>query len=313
MEWTLPPARPVRERLKYGLAPREHLEFLRRHDPIDRWEQAWRTTFELLRALNERVLALNARLLVLVVPSMHQVEHGPHAVRYGAEALAFAGRPLGRIVDWNLPERRLTTFLGRADIPVRVLVTELREAARSGPVYTQDQHLNERGHEVAAEVVLRWLEGEEPDRSSPIAGAPVNVLGEFRETSRLDFRREAHYAALGDGWLSWHPEGEEGGAGWIIGPSALVVLPARTGDLVVRGVVPKAALLPVEGKVVMVGGPRKNFALSEHGPFELRVPWRAGAGGVDSTGHAAVMIIPGTTHVEKGFPVGFRVLEVAFE
>jgi hypothetical protein len=314
MEWTLPEARSVRERLLGGLAPREHMEIFRRHDPGHRWEQAWRTTFDLLRVLRDRVDALGARFLVLVIPSGHQVEHGPQGVRYDAEARAFAGRPLDRILDWNLPERRLSAFLQGEGIEVRLLLDELRSAAREQRVYSQDQHLNARGHEVAAGVVARWLAGEAAAPPEAPGGEPVHLLrASGHPRQRLDFRQAPHRGVLGDGWLFWQPPGAEGVPGWRVGASALLALPAARGELVVRGVVPDAASLPVEGTLALIGGPRGHFTLSEHGAFALRLPWSPGQGGVDGAGYAAVMIAPGTTHMLHGLPVGFIVQQVAFE
>lgn len=306
---TLPPP----ERLQRGLAPRAHLEVFREHGPRHPWSRAWETSFELLRAVRDRSEALGARFLVLVIPDVHQVEHSALDVRFGVEALVFAGRPLDRLLDWNLPERRLADFFASEGIDASFLLAPLREAALAQPVYTTDKHLSARGHEIAAARVETWLESGTAAPAAPSEGGPVHAL-RAHDGGRawLDFRSERHDLALGFGWILWRPLGR-GDAGWLTGPSALVALRARPGELVVRGVVPPAAALPVMVQLGVVGGRSVRFDLHEHGPFELRRPWQPAHRVTDANGFAAILIRPGTTHVEQGYPLGFVVTEVGFE
>ena len=299
-----------RSRLTQGRAPREQLEVLRQHPVDSPWEAAWQNSFALLRALHTRCQALGVPLRVLVIPHAYQVEHGAIAVRYAVEARTFARRSLDKLLDWNLPERRLAAFFEAEEIPAHMLLPALRSSAREARVYAEDEHWNERGHRVAADVLAQWLRSGEAQSTGEIAGAPVHMLAARGIGSRLDFRQAPQDAALGLGFLNWEP-GEAGG--WYTGPSALVALRPRRGDFVVRGTLPEVARLPVEGRFAYAGQPAERFTLSRHGPFELRFPWRPGSAAVDAEGFGAVMIAPGTTYHYEALPLGFVLHEVAFE
>ena len=317
VEWLVPKARPARERLSLGLAPRAHLELFRRHYPGDRWERAWATTLELLRAFRKRCDAMGARLLVLVIPSIYQVEHWAHAVRLDAEARAWAGLPLDRLLDWNLPERRLGDFFAAEGIEARALLGPLRDATRAGrgSLYTRDVHLGAHGHEIAAEQVRDGLRTE-PGAGGfgKIAGEPVRWLPDATQASPgLDFGEAPQFPQLGDGWLLWEPRDGRMDWGWRIGPSALVVLPASPGELVVRGRVPEGAQLPVRGTLAFVAGVHSRFSLTEHGAFEVRARWSREAGGVDSEGYVAILLAPGQILDARGFPLALIVQQIGFE
>jgi hypothetical protein len=314
----LPPA-GVAERLRWGRAPREDFEiFRRRHDPGDRWEGAWSTTFALLRAFRDECDALGARLLVVVIPSVYQVERTPKGIGLDIAARIASGRPLDLLLDWNLPERRLAGFFEQEGIEARFLLASLREAAASDPpVYARDEHLGPRGHEVAARPVVAWLVNEAGEqRAEEISGEPVRILPDPSEAqSLLDFREQSHAAYLGDGWISWMAEEPGKAWGWLPGPRALLVLPARGGDFVVRGWVPSEARLPIDGHVEIVGGLRRTFRLEQGGAFEIRFPWSPPRGIAEPSadGYLAAFLVGGETQRVGKIRAGLVVQQIGFE
>jgi hypothetical protein len=309
----------VAELVRGGRAPREDFEiFRRRHDPGDRWEEAWRTTFALLRAFRDECDALGARLLVVVIPSVYQVERTAKGISLDIATRVASGRPLGRLLDWNLPERRLVGFFEQEGIEARFLLAALREAAESDPpVYTRDEHLGPRGHEIAARSVVAWLLNEAGEHEfEEISGGPVRILPDHSEAnSLLDFRHQRHAVHLGDGWLSWAAEGPGTAGGWLPGPRALVVLPARGGDFVVRGWVPSDARLPIDGQVDIVGGPRRTFRLEQAGSFEIRFPWSLPSGVAEPSaeGYRAAFFVGGERQRVGKIRAGLVVQQIGFE
>jgi len=316
-----PPSAGVAERLSWGRAPREDFEiFRRRNDPGDRWEEAWRTTFALLRAFRDECEGLGARLLVVVIPSVYQVERTAKGIGLDIATRMAGGRPLDLLLDWNLPERRLAGFFEREGIEARFLLGPLREAAALGPrVYARDEHLGRRGHEIAALPVVDWLMNEKAGKagtSMEISGEPVRILPDGSEAhSLLDFREQDHAAYLGDGWISWTPEEPGQGWGWLPGPKALLVLPARVGDFVVRGWVPSDARLPIDGYVEIVGGLRRTFRLEQGGTFEIRFPWSPPRGSAEPSadGYLAALLVGGERQRLGKIRAGLIVQQIGFE
>jgi hypothetical protein len=314
-----PPSAGLAERLRWGRAPREDFEiFRRRHDPGDRWEEAWNTTFALLRAFRDECDALGARLLVVVIPSVYQVERTAKRIGLDVATRIAGGRTLDRLLDWNLPERRLAGFFEQEGIEARFLLAPLREAAESDPpVYVRDEHLGPSGHEIAARAVIDWLADEAGEHESEeISGEPVRILPDPSEArSLLDFREQSHALYLGDGWISWAAEEPGTAGGWLPGSRALVVLPARGGDFVVRGWVPSEARLPIDGYVEIVGRPRHTFRLEQEGIFELRFPWSPprGVAGPSADGYLAAFFVGGVKQRMGKIRAGPVVQQVGFE
>jgi hypothetical protein len=319
--WLKPwsPSAGASERLRWGRAPREDFEiFRRRHDPGDRWEEAWRTTFALLRAFRDECEALGARLLVVVIPSVYQVERTAKGIALDIVTRIASGQRLDRLLDWNLPERRLAGFFEEEDVEARFLLAVLRDAAAlDPPVYTRDEHLGPRGHEIAARAVVDWLIDEAGEREfGKISGEPVRVLPDSADGhSLLDFREQRHAAYLGDGWISWTPEEAGIPGGWLPGPRALLVLPIRAGDFVVRGWVPSEARLPIDGHVEIVGGSPRAFRLEQEGPFEIRFPWSPPLSIVESSadGYLAAFFVGGERQRVGKIRAGLMLQQIGFE
>ena len=306
-------------RLREGRAPREDLELFRSHDPGDRWEQAWGTSLELLRAFRDECTALGARLLVVVVPSVHQVVVTPKAIGLDVTVRLARRRPLDALLDWDLPERRLAAFFAAERIESLLLLRPLREGARrGGRVYARDEHLASLGHKIAAAPIVDWILSERPAGGSALpelGSGPVALLPDAATApALLDFHEDRHQDYLGDGWISWGPTTGGGGA-WLIGPSALAVLPLRDGDLVLRGWAPREARFPIEGQIAVVGGPRHPIRIEEPGRFVLRYPGstRDARAWPTAGGYLALVLAPGETHRAGPVPGGFYVEALGFE
>jgi hypothetical protein len=318
-------ATPVREdyaaRLQQQRAPREDFEIFRRHaEPGDAWREAWGQSFELLRAFRRECDALGARLLVVVVPSVHQVVRNAKGIRLDVLSRRIRGSGIDAILDWNLPERELAGFLAQQGIEARLLLGPLREAAAEGAVvYTRDEHLSSRGHEIAAAEVENWLgAGDAASAAAPadLSGGPIRLLPPASDApALLDFGAERHLDPLGDGWISWTAPGEGRGGRWLIGPNALAVLALRDGDLVLRGEVPPQARLPISGQLAVIGGGRFPFRIEAPGPFALRfaVPPEQRRSWARSDGYVAVVLAPGETHRAGSLAAGLFVEALGFE
>ena len=274
-----PPLLHLTERLRLGLAPSEDLEMLRSHDPGHRWERAWRSTEQLLAEFQSECEALGARLMVVVVPNVHQVMRTAKGIRLEVVTRALSNQPIDRILDWDLPERRLVE-LGRArGIEMRPLLGVLRTATSQGGLpYGRDDHLSPLGQEIAAETVMAWLRGE-PRRELPDAsrGRPVWILPDHEVATFLDFEADPHEVYLGDGWLDWRPKSSASSWGWQAGQRALVVLRPVPAEFTLRGEVPPELDLPIEGYVALMGLPATSFRIEAHGPFDLRLDPMSGS------------------------------------
>jgi hypothetical protein len=316
-----PPAEDPAQRMRQGRAPREDLEIFREHrDPGEAWARAWESTFALLRAFRAECDAMGARLLVVVVPSVHQVVRNAKGIGLDVAARLARGRPLDAILDWELPERRFARFFADEGIEARFLLEPLRGAARAGErVYGRDEHLSARGHEIAAASVLDAAAARAVSVASGPAAAPSHpvrlIQGGAAGRSLLDFRADPHLDHLGDGWIAWSPAGSDGPGGWLVGPSALVVLAAGPGDLVLRGVAPARESYPLDAASAIVGTSPRRFRLDGPGRFELRFPMgSAGDAGLPSAeGMLAVIVASGTAEPGRGVAATLRIEALGLE
>jgi hypothetical protein len=305
------PSAPVAERLRAGLAPREHLELFRHHDPASRWEEAWRTTFVLLRAFRDRCDALGARLLVLVIPTQDQVIRTARSIAMDLDTRRYARRSLEELIDWNLPERRLAAFFEAENIDARLLLEPLRAAAaKHSDVYARDGHLDRAGHEVAAEMVLDWIQGKAASGLEP-AGAPTRRLPPASPNPPpLDFRHDDHLDNLAGGWLLWRSERESEEWGWWTAPRAQLVVPVGDGPLVVRGWLPEQVRPPVDLRIR--GSVSHDARIDRPGAFELRIEDAVSTSVRSSEGYVSLELQAGETRVE-GVPVGLVLRGIGFE
>jgi hypothetical protein len=281
IRWLQPWAEPLEStesRLARGLAPTLRLELLRPHAPGDSefasWEDAWRTTEALLRAFRDECRALGARLLVLVIPMRDQVLAEALTADFDLRSQLATQRSIHELLDWNLPERRLAPFFERAGIDARFLLDPLRAAPTDGErVYVMDGHLALHGHAIAGGVVADWFLGRPSsaavvESTSPTPGLPPPAIA----SPWIDFRSAPREAHLAFGFFEWQQRFGDSGLGWVAGQHSTVVLPARAGELVVRGWLPEQASLPVRLSVNVQPLATRTFVLDSHGPFELSWP-----------------------------------------
>ncbi|MGH0029149.1 MAG: SGNH/GDSL hydrolase family protein [Myxococcota bacterium] len=262
---------PERQRLAEGRAPAEHQEIYRAHPPDSDWERAWQRTARLLRAVRDTTTSLSARLVVLVIPELHQVRRVARDVEHDLVLRSEHGSSLDAYLDWNLPERRLARFFQEEGIEHVLLLPHLRRAVAAGDdVYLRDRHLNARGHEIAAQRLAAALAG--PGKTPPPDGRPVRLPAPTVAPARIEPGRPDHWHFHDEGWIPWMPPedtaGAEGG-GALATQQALVVLPARGRELVVRGI-SAARRHPHEVVLQLVGGPSQTLRIEKPGPFVLR-------------------------------------------
>jgi hypothetical protein len=126
---------------------RSRLEVCRR-EPGAHVRREWEQT---LQVLDELAREIGPRLRVAILPDRFQVDDPLFRRIAGDEAEAF---------DRELPSRRLRDFFAQRGVPCLDLLPPLRAAEREGPTYAAlDTHWNERGNDVAAAELLRWLSG----------------------------------------------------------------------------------------------------------------------------------------------------------
>jgi|GEM_PF-1843770 len=241
------------------------------------WESAWAATEEILRAFRDEVQTLGARFLVLVIPSRFQVQQDVFSICTDSLLQGCSRKSLDEVLDWNLPERRLAAFFTAENIDARFLLDPLRAATRFDrpEVFVPDGHLSWRGHEIAADLVAAWfLEDKKTDAVDGIAapsGHPVTRIPSCMQApTRLDLRTPDHAWALGAGWGT----GGDQGTGRHINGEATLIMPLRSGDLVLRGTIPPGDRLPVTVHFGPWGAPPRKAVLKTTGPFEMRFPKR---------------------------------------
>lgn len=273
--WLAPrqaPGTPA-ERLAAGRLPREELELHREPAPDSAWAEAWSTTERLLIALRDEARARDARFVVLVIPGAQEVQEEAMNVRLDLLARRHAGRGIRELIDWNLPERRLAELLARDEIEALLLLDDFRAAAARGDaLYLPDGHFTASGHALAASLLAGALARDPPLRALPPASrepAPLLPAPE-QAPAMLDFRRASHESYLvRGGWLIHRSSGSA--PGWIPAAHACLVLPARRGDLVLRGRVPGGVALPIVARM-RLDTREQRIVLARPGAFVLRIP-----------------------------------------
>ena len=279
VDWLAPfaEATPPRERVEAGHAPFEYAELFCTHEEDRDWDRAWETTERLIESFRDEVEATGSRFLLVVIPVRFQVQWDGMLESRELDSWLRAGVLMSERLDWNLPERRLEGFCRRSGIEAVFLLEPLRrEAARSpGRVYLDDGHLTGLGHEVAAAEILARLAAGGAAAAPAEFSEPTRWLGPASEApSMLDLRSErGPIACLAAGWTEWHPDWGGAGAGrGAMVPVCEVMVPARAGDLVLRGSLPEGVALPHPLRLGITNVVSEEFELTETGPFELRLP-----------------------------------------
>ena len=239
------------------------------------WERAWQHTESLLSRFHEEVEALGAELLVLVVPTRFQVQRDA-----SGHLEVIEGRVAPSDLDWNMPERRVASFLAREGIHGLLLLEPFRRAMTADPraVYARDSHLTGRGHVIAGEEVAArvaaLLEGAPLAPEPFVPSAPVDLLSEARCPVLFDVGANPSNECMVSGWGAWRRDWFRAGPGIALGlgGTGKLVLPDCGGDLVLRGTLPRRnAQLPWTLRVAFEGRAVEH-TLAAAGPFEARIP-----------------------------------------
>lgn len=269
-----PPALEKRERIRSGRAPHEQYEIYREHPPGAPWESAWLATEAILRAFREECRVLGTRFLVLVIPQRDEVQLDGLGVSLDLTVQSEIQRSIDTLLDWNLPERRLAAFFEREGIEARFLLDPLREATTPDSLlYVMDGHLSGQAHGIAADEVAGWYLGREGGHAGVTTETRVATLPDPEHApALLDFRKGDLRPFIVWDFHGWRTNRPGVGRGWMTGQIPQVLLPACTGDLVVRGWLPQEAPLPFALSLEVSKFRKQDFLLERSGPFELRLP-----------------------------------------
>ena len=125
--------------------------------PPPAWAEAWRVTRALVRRTRHDVIRDHARFAVVVLTSPWEVS----APRM-SDTLFFQNRP-GADADYDrdAASRRIVGALERARIPHLALLEPFRahlQATGVSGYFDLDQHWNDAGHALAADLIAAWLE-----------------------------------------------------------------------------------------------------------------------------------------------------------
>ena len=257
------------ERIEAGMALWGLDGVFREPEPGGPWEEAWLATESVLRAFRDEVEATGSRFLVIVVPARCQVERFGPGIGWSSQYRSL-GVEIDEYLDWNAPERRLSSFFEREGIDARYLLDSLRESTTPDrSVYAQDAHLNWRGHALIAEETVAWLQGRPSDGEAWSEGVPTGLGA---SPSWLDFRKEDHSAMLSSHFRKKRTRVDGSELGWMTEHSSELVVGSKREDLILRGTVPGRLQTPVEIHFGQSGGFSRRQVLPEAGPFEMIVP-----------------------------------------
>ena len=302
IRWLLPTIAPEEpaERLRRGEAPLEHQEIFRSHPEDHRWERAWQRSFQLLDAFRDACAGLRARPIVLVIPDLHQVTRAARDVELDLLSREVVATPLDAWLDWSLPERRLAQHLAARGIETLILLPHFRSAAREGAtLYLRDAHLAPAGHELAARIVAAAIAGDASAPQPPVAGGPIPLPVGPAAPRAIEPGRAEHARYLGPAqWSPWAPSAGAAIEGAVPVARALVALPARGSELVVKGLATPRGR-PLEVALEVMGGPQLGFQIEAPGPFEARVALPA-ARLPRADGYVALRIGPAHADADPG-------------
>ncbi len=124
----------------------------RRPGPTAQFERASDRIATILHALNDSVKEHGARLVVLLIPDEHQLDDAL------LDALAKEQNTTRDNYDIERPQRRLRAMCAQEGVICVDPLDALRERARVEPMFNvRETHMNDLGHAVLAEFVLRAL------------------------------------------------------------------------------------------------------------------------------------------------------------
>jgi lysophospholipase L1-like esterase len=126
-------------------------------EPTDHaWQDAWAVTERILRTIRDEAKARGAKFAVVTLTNGVQVHPDPTLELRLEQSLGVA--------DLDYPDRRLNEIGARAGFEVLNLAPAFRQQARENHVFYHGfepnlgtGHWNERGHELAGQLIARWL------------------------------------------------------------------------------------------------------------------------------------------------------------
>lgn len=124
-------------------------------EPGEDWQQAWSISERLLVELNATAAALNAPLIIILSPAQWQMSSA------GWRELVGSGNNAERRFGLEQPGIRLGEIAQRNGLTMLDLLPTFRHASdddRATLYFKEDGHWNERGHQVAAETIDRFLQ-----------------------------------------------------------------------------------------------------------------------------------------------------------
>jgi len=116
-------------------------------------ERGWNETFDFLMRMKNLTEAKNSTLVVVIIPTKEQVHKEDWALRkkeYGLNEKDF---------DLEKPQKKLISFCEGNNVSYIDLLPKFREKAKNGVrlYYKNDGHWNEKGHELAANIISESL------------------------------------------------------------------------------------------------------------------------------------------------------------
>ncbi|MEA1885123.1 MAG: SGNH/GDSL hydrolase family protein [Thermotogota bacterium] len=116
-------------------------------------ERGWNETFDFLMRIKKLTEANNATLVVVIIPvseQVHKEDWGLRKMEYGLNENDF---------DLEKPQKKLIRFCEGNDVYYIDLLPKFKEKSMNGDrlYYESDVHWNEKGHELAADIIAESL------------------------------------------------------------------------------------------------------------------------------------------------------------
>ena len=130
-----------------------HYETFYKKKYTDEVERGWNETFDFLIRMKNLTEANNSSLVVVIIPVREQVHKEDWELRkteYGLNEKDF---------DLEKPQKKLINFCERNNVSYIDLLPKFKENAMNGTLlyYKGDVHWNEKGHEIAADIIAENL------------------------------------------------------------------------------------------------------------------------------------------------------------
>jgi hypothetical protein len=257
------------DRLAAGRLPLPYLEMFTTQED-EHWEAAWDATAVALEAIRDEVRRLGARLIVAILPHKYQVQRDASSIGMDTMLRRSKSPPLNDRLDWNLPERRLQELLRGLEIETVSLLEPLRRetAEERVSMFRREGHWNGRGHALAGREIARAIQAlEKGETRAPggTNGQPVDLPTlVFEKQSEIDLQVEIRPELMGFGWHGWRSDWWGETYGWVMREKGEILVPNRTGELILKCWLPSFAELPA---VVRLNG--EEHVIERTGEFSV--------------------------------------------